>query len=66
MKLFLELLKFLAVIGIGFSLCTLLFFLFGSLLTLWQPIWMLLLKLIAIFGVLLLWGVLLVVASKLF
>lgn len=51
MKLLLELVKYIAFIGTGFLLCTILVFLFVSLLVFGQPVWVLPFKVAAIFGV---------------
>lgn len=66
MKLLLELVKYIAFIGTGFLLCTILAFLFVSLLVFGQPVWVLPFKVAAIFGVIFLWGALLMVVNKVF
>lgn len=66
MKLLLEIVKYIAFIGTGFLLCTLLVFLLVSLLVFGQPVWLLPFKGAAIFSVIFLGGTLLMIVNRVF
>ena len=64
MKLLLELVKYIAFIGTGFLICTILVFLLVSLLVFGQPVWLLPFKGATIFSIIFLWSAMLMVVNK--